>query len=217
MPKTNIDYSNTTIYKLCCKDLSITEIYIGHTTDMRRRKYHHKTTCNNEKDKRYNSKVYTFIRNNGGFDNWDMIEVERFEAIDGNDAKKKERYYIETFKASLNSEIPLRTKKEYYEDNIEHFKLYRETNKEIISEKRKEYRQTHKELVAKQQQKKYENNKKKYLEKIKCECGCEICKNGLIEHKQTKKHINLMSKMSQLSKSSMTHLTSAGVVETNVI
>jgi hypothetical protein len=89
----------------------------------------------------------------------------------------------------------LRTDKEYYKDNIEHFKLYRETNKEIISEKAKEYRQTHKELIAKQQQKKYENNKNKYLEKIKCECGCEICKCSLKEHMKTKKHINLMSKL----------------------
>ncbi len=56
MPRTNIDYSNTIIYKLCCKDLTITDIYIGHTTDMRRRKWNHKGRCNNIKDKKYNLK-----------------------------------------------------------------------------------------------------------------------------------------------------------------
>jgi hypothetical protein len=89
MPRTNINYSNTSIYKLCCKDIYIIDIYVGHTTDMRRRKWQHKTNCNNEKNKVYNLNVYQFIRNNGGWDNWDMIEIERFEAIDGNDARKK--------------------------------------------------------------------------------------------------------------------------------
>ena len=89
MPRTNIDYSNTIIYKICCKDISITEIYVGHTTDMRRRKNRHKSDCYNKNTNNYNNNIYKFIRDNGGWSNWDMIEIERFEAIDTNDAKKK--------------------------------------------------------------------------------------------------------------------------------
>ena len=133
MPRTNIDYSNTIIYKLCCKDITITEIYIGHTTDMRKRKNRHKSNCNNETNKHHNLNVYKFIRDNGNWDNWDMIEIERFEAIDGYDAKKRERYWIEELKASLNSCIPTRTYKEYRENNkekiAEYKKLYRKNNK----------------------------------------------------------------------------------------
>ena len=114
--------SNTSIYKLCCKNLNIIELYVGHTTDMRRRKNSHKSNCNNEKTKDYNLNVYQFIRNNGGWDNWDMIEIERFEAIDGNDARKKERYYIETLKATLNITIPTQTIKEWHEENKENIK-----------------------------------------------------------------------------------------------
>jgi len=33
MPKENIDYSNTIIYKICCSDFSITDLYVGHTTN----------------------------------------------------------------------------------------------------------------------------------------------------------------------------------------
>ena len=88
MPRTNINYSNTIIYKLYCKDLSISQLYIGHTTNMRRRKYSHNWKCNND-NKSYNSKVYTFIRENGGFDNWDMIEIERYPCNNLNEAKKK--------------------------------------------------------------------------------------------------------------------------------
>ena len=196
MPRTNIDYSNTIIYKLCCKDLSITDIYIGHTTDFRKRKNQHKTDCNNQKTKKYNLKVYQFIRDNGNWNNWDMIEIERFEAIDGNDAKKKERYWIEELKATLNSEIPLRTNKEYYEDNKEHYKLYRETNKEKILEKAKEYYQNNLELITEKKKNIYQSNKEKInekrKEKITCECGCFIRKDSLSEHQRTKKHIDLM-------------------------
>jgi hypothetical protein len=85
MPKTNINYSNTIIYKLCCKDLSITDIYVGHTTDMRKRKWGHKSNCNNEKIKNYNLNVYQFIRNNGGWDNWEMIEIEKYPCNDRNE------------------------------------------------------------------------------------------------------------------------------------
>lgn len=33
MPNKNIDYSNTIIYKIYCKNKFITDIYVGHTTN----------------------------------------------------------------------------------------------------------------------------------------------------------------------------------------
>ncbi len=197
MPRTNINYSNTIIYKLCCKDLSITEIYVGSTTDFRKRRWLHKSNCNNEKSKNYNVNVYQFIRENKGWDIWDMIEIERFEAIDGNDARKRERYWVETLKATLNMQLPSRTNKEWCENNKETLaekkKKYHETHKENIAEKKKEWYENNKEILAEY----YINNKEiineKAKEKTKCECGCEITKRGLNRHKQTKKHIELMS------------------------
>ena len=57
MPK-SVDYSNTCFYKLCCKDVDIKDIYVGHTTNFRLRKSHHKACCNNESDNHYNYNVY---------------------------------------------------------------------------------------------------------------------------------------------------------------
>ena len=222
MPRTNIDYSNTIIYKLCCKDLDIKEIYIGHTTDMRKRKNHHKTACNNEKTLKYNYNVYKFIRDNGGWDNWDMIEVERFEAIDGNDARKKERYWIEELKASLNIIVPSRTIKEWVEENKDYIKECRkvnyEYNKEIVIEKVKIYRNNNKEAYINRYMN-YNNKNKEIInekakEKIECECGCKIRKGDLPRHKQTKKHINLML---QPMRSSTITRQSAGDDDTAVI
>jgi len=208
MPRTNINYSNTIIYKLCCNDLSITNIYVGQTTDFRKRKNRHKSCCNNETAKGYDYNVYAFIRDNGGWDNWDMIEIERYEAIDGNDAKKRERYWIEELKASLNCKLPTRTNKEYIEQHKEHLDeckiKYRETHKEEKAKTDKEYREKNKEKIL-----------KRLLEKITCECGFLGCRTNITRHMKSKRHIDIMSNYD--SKSSMTHLTSAGDVETKVI
>ena len=50
MPRKPINYTNTHFYKIVCKDISINDCYIGHTTDFKRRKSNHKRTCYNEND-----------------------------------------------------------------------------------------------------------------------------------------------------------------------
>ena len=76
-----VKYNQSIIYKLCCKDPSITDIYIGSTTRFARRKSQHKSICNNTdtNNQSYNFYVYQFIRENNGFSNWDMIEIEKYE------------------------------------------------------------------------------------------------------------------------------------------
>ena len=63
MAKQKIDYNKTEIYKLIHKDdINNENIYIGSTTNFRTRQSQHKTSCTNEKSKKYNLKVY---QNNG--------------------------------------------------------------------------------------------------------------------------------------------------------
>ena len=76
MAPRNINYDNTYFYKICCKDITIKEIYIGQTTDFTRRKSCHKQSCNNANSLGYNIRLYKFIRENGGWDHWDMILIE---------------------------------------------------------------------------------------------------------------------------------------------
>ena len=42
MPKREIDYSKTIIYRIICKDVNIKDIYIGYTTNFSQKKYAHK-------------------------------------------------------------------------------------------------------------------------------------------------------------------------------
>jgi hypothetical protein len=107
MPKVDIDYSNTIFYKIYCKNPSVDDIYIGHTTNFVQRKHTHKQSCLNNKSKNHNCKLYKVIRENDGWKNWNM-EIIAFHACEDHySARKLEQNYFEEYKATLNSIQPL--------------------------------------------------------------------------------------------------------------
>ena len=142
MPNKTPDYSNTIFYKLCCKDVDITEIYIGHTVEFNKRQRKHRNNCNNPNNKEHNYFVYKYIRDHGGWENWDMIMIERHDCVDYLDVRRKEKEYIESFRAKLNKVVPTRTKKEYYRDHAKQItakvRLRYQTSEEL-RQKKKEY------------------------------------------------------------------------------
>ena len=88
MPKISIDYSNCSIYKLeHIEDETL--IYVGHTTNFKQRKARHKQNCNNESYKKFNFKLYTMIRANGGWEMFVLIEVEKYPCNDRREADKR--------------------------------------------------------------------------------------------------------------------------------
>ena len=104
MPRTPIDYSKTIIYKLVHnEDYDNANIYIGSTTGFVKRKNQHKNSCNNEKQKGYNDRKYQHIRNNGGWDCFNMIEVEKFSCNDKREAEAREEYWRCHFNSLLNT------------------------------------------------------------------------------------------------------------------
>ena len=158
MPRTPSDYSKTIIYKLCCKDVAITEIYVGSTTNFRDRKRCHKLSCNLKTHNAYNTRKAQFIRANGGFENWAMIQLEAYPCQNKREAEMQERYWFELLKPKLNSIIPFRTKdedldyqKKYHRQygvlNKEKIKQYYELNKDKISEQKKQYYLNKKENI----------------------------------------------------------------------
>lgn len=132
-------------------------------------------------NKIHNIHVYQFIRENGGFDAWDMVQVEQYEAKDKRALHTRERHCIETLGATLNKVVPARSKQKYYHDNKEqlagkrkewgkanegHMKQYRETNKEQIAAIRKQYKEREKEQIQAQRKQYYDDNKEQLLLKI---------------------------------------------------
>jgi len=103
MPKTVMDYQKTIIYQFKCNDDTITDIYVGHTTNYLKRRQGHKNDCNNPNGKRYNYKIYKTIRENGGWDNWKMLEICKYPCLDKREAEKKEEEVRMELKAKLNT------------------------------------------------------------------------------------------------------------------
>ena len=178
MPRLPIDYSRSLIYKLCCNDTDVKEEYVGSTTDFTKRKNSHKNHCNNPntKEYRYNLKVYQYIREYGGFENWSMIQIEKFPCESKRELETRERYWIETLESKLNSSIPTRTQKEYYIENAdklkENMKEYRIENADKLKEINRQYyienaykiKENNKEYYIENVDKIKEKNKKYYIE-----------------------------------------------------
>jgi hypothetical protein len=101
-----LDYSNTIIYKITCRDPSITNIYIGHTTNFCKRQKTHKYNSESENSPCYNCKLYETIRKNGGWNNWRMDIVNFFDCANKYEAMQKETEYFVLFNADLNSMVP---------------------------------------------------------------------------------------------------------------
>jgi hypothetical protein len=107
MPKSEIDYSNTIIYKITCKNTSVTDVYVGHTTNFVQRKHSHKQSCINTKRANHKCKLYEVIRNNGGWENWKMEIINFFQCQDHYEARQKEQEYFISLHATLNSIEPI--------------------------------------------------------------------------------------------------------------
>ena len=120
------------IYKIYCKDTDISDCYIGSTKNLINRKTQHKCYCNNSNCRKYNYKVYKFIRENGGYNNFDY---QILEEIYLGDLKQYEREYIENLKPSLNKLLPNRTGKESVKFKNKNF---RDKNKDILNKNRRE-------------------------------------------------------------------------------
>ena len=195
MPKVS-DYSKSLIYKLVCNDLDVKDIYVGSTCDFVKRKYNHKSSCCNPNSRDYNLNVYQCIRYNGGWCNWSMIEIEKYNCNDANELHARERYWIEQLNATLNKCIPTRTNKEYYEQHKAHYKEYqkeyRDQNKETIKEQYKQYYEQHIEHYKKQHKQYYEQNKEtinaKKAKPYTCICGSIVRTDAKSQHFKTIKH-----------------------------
>ena len=171
MPKKAInDYI---FYKIVCLDNSVDLCYVGSTADINKRRNVHKSDCNNENSKAYNSKIYKTIRENGGWTNFKMVQIGKRENLTLREAEQIEEDYRRELKANMNSQRCFLTEqqkieysKNHYDKNVDYYKNYYVENKNKII--------------------------KKALEKVNCECGLLVCNGSLIRHKKTQKHIKLI-------------------------
>ena len=168
-------YHNSKIYKIVSDYTD--KIYIGSTTQLLcKRIYNHKKHY-----QEFKKNIGRYIRS---FDlielgEVDIILLENVKCESKEQLHARERYYIELNKEiCVNKNIPTRTDKEYYHDNIEKIKQYRENNKEIRKKYKKEY---------------YEKNSEKLKEKFNCECGGKYTYISKQRHLKLKIHTNYIN------------------------
>ena len=147
------------IYKLIKKDAINDDIvYIGSTDDIEARMSKHKYSCNNIKQRDYNRKVYKYIRDNGGWDEWKYEIVNEVEVALREDAGIYEGEYIIKYNAinKLNTDVAGRclnkSKNQYHKEK-------HERNRENILQKKKEMYERNKEVILQKSKEKYERNK----------------------------------------------------------
>lgn len=197
MPRTPIDFSKTIIYKIVHKeDPDNHESYVGHTTNFTNRKREHKSCCNNPNSNDFKHMKYQYIRENGGWESFIMLEIEKYPCNDANEARAREQEWYNELKSKLNQRFPKRSRNEWYEANrreilnnndiyykknrnkfLEYQKKYREDNPDKVLEYNKQYRKDNLDKIYNKQN-----------EKIKCEiCGFIGGKQNILRHQKSKK------------------------------
>ena len=158
MPRQAINYENTIIYKIQHLE-DETLLYVGHTTDFTKRKSAHKANLKNTNNKAYNYKVYQMIRENGGWDMFNMIEIHKFSCSNHREAEAEEDKVMREMKTTMNNNKAYLTD----EDKKKYNKEYKKEHPELIKSLAEKYREKtkaefeatytiekHSELLAKQ-------------------------------------------------------------------
>lgn len=168
-----VDYSKTKIYRIPVGN----ENYYGHTTQpLCKRKKSHKSDFTKEP----NRKIYKAMREaNMTADDIELILVEDYPCKSMEQAKARERYYIENF-GTLNATVPFKEgmtikeyNREYRANNRDsrsaYLREYRANNRDEVRAKhreylreyrannREEYNAKHREYMRKYRSKKIEN------------------------------------------------------------
>ena len=176
MPISKVEYNtnNTVIYKIQCVDGSCDFVYFGSTTNFAKRKSQHKHTCYNENREGYNLKLYETIRENGGWNNFEMCLVEVYPCENKQQLLIREQFYIDSNRNNMNSfkaHLSMEDRKEYKKNyNIEYKEIkkkWEEDNKEHRAERAKQYREENKEHIAERIKKWKEDNKERRTEQDK--------------------------------------------------
>ena len=152
-------FSNGKIYKIYSKIGNVT--YYGSTIQtLKKRIYKHIENYKN--DGCYTSKLVLC------YPDYKFDLVEYYPCNSKKELLKREGYYQKNFEC-VNKQIAGRTKKEWYQDNINYNKNYYQNNIDIIKQRRNE--------------------------KFNCSCGGKYTRTGKSQHKKTKKHIKYIESL----------------------
>lgn len=142
-------YKNGKIYKLTSKYTDM--IYIGSTIQLlkNRRRVHKSKKSNNT-----NSKLIT------KYDDFKIELIENYPCENKRELRLREAYFIRLyFNLCVNTVIPFRNKKEYYQDNKDKIKnrskKYKIVNNDKVKDKKAKFREDNRERIRKEDNYRY--------------------------------------------------------------
>jgi hypothetical protein len=162
--KINWETDSVSFYKFVCKDPQITFVYVGHTTNFASRKSTHKSICNNSKNTNHNQPLYQFIRANGGWENWTMIEIKSQICKSPRDAERVEQDLINQEHQVLNAQ-KAHSGVDLSSNHPNYHTQYRQQNRDAISIKLSQYYQQNKDTVKVKNAEYYHQNKASLIAK----------------------------------------------------
>jgi hypothetical protein len=99
-----------------------------------------------------NLKIYQTIKENGGWNNWQLVQVEKYPCEDSEQAKMRERYWFEILQNEVRTEDEAKeqkkfNRKQYYLEHATQKKAYQRQyeakNADKIKAYRKQYKKDH--------------------------------------------------------------------------
>lgn len=172
------NYQKGKVYKIVSRDPLIEDSYVGSTCNFTARKAMHKKTTTNKVHHLYHIPLYTFIRSNGGWTNFDIILIEAYPCESKLELLARERHHFDLLKPTLNKNTPGRSLKEY---NSQPHRM------EQARKKSKIYYVNNKQKVL-------DREKRRRIHKIKCVCGSSVIKAHYEKHKLSGLHKRKLAK-----------------------
>jgi hypothetical protein len=191
------NYNESRIYKIWCNLQGVDEIYIGSSARFIERCKLHESDCNNINSPRYSYKLYQYIRNNGGFQNFKIHVIEEFPCENRTSLNIREEYWKKELQPTLNTNRAYRTEEELKEDLIQ----YRTDNPEYFKQYRNQYRQQYPEYF-----KQNNNNRPK---------GKFNCSNCDKTYTYTNKKTHLKSKYCKNYKSTASESSTESIINSD--
>lgn len=182
------DYKQGKIYAI--KSPNTDQVYIGSTVQsLQQRFFKHKHACK-KRAKMTLSHVIIDVGNA-------YIElIENYPCESKLELNRREGEIMRDTKNCCNVKIAGRTRKEYFKENYKQIYAkhieYNKKHEGKIKEYHSEYAKKNKSKVDAIKKKHYEANKErikaKGRERVKCECGAEVSRNGMSLHRKSASH-----------------------------
>ena len=212
--KKAIDYNNGKVYKIqAINNIDNDPVYIGSTTKkyLSQRMTKHRNSYNLWKNGKGSNVTLYRLFEKYGLDGCEIVLIENVNCQSKDELLQREKYHIQNSNC-VNKYIPLRTHKEYKNDNYDKFNLYykeyskinfdiikehkqqyNKNNADRIKEQMKQYANDNKIVITKYKTQYYQDNKDRIKEEktkqMKCDCGSLFQLNHKCKHVKSLKHL----------------------------